>query len=204
MKKVFFQRACRIILGLPKHILHLVWSPFVKYRAIKTVLKVALYDFYDGVPAPLNSQLMEKVNHYNLTKKINFVIPLQCVDCIVVKRCRFTAVWVFLKHSWVMEKLLNHYVDANHSLFHRSYRNGGRSSCSLTCGNSNANSAIILVQRPCIWETHPEAFRREGLHLQPVWLFYFNTMSTVKSHVNMFREEAFQSLPARGKEMSVS
>ena len=58
--------------GPPKHVLHLGWSPFVKYRAIKTVLKVALYDFYDGVPAPLNSQLMEKVNHYNLTKKINF------------------------------------------------------------------------------------------------------------------------------------
>ena len=139
-----------------------------------------------------------------VSKILHFVIPLQCVDCIVVKRYRFTAVWVFLKHSWVMEKLLNHYVDANHSLFHRSYRNGGRSSCSLTCGNSNANSAIILVQRPCIWETHPEAFRREGLHLQPVWLFYFNTMSNVKSHVNTFREEAFQSLPARGKEMSVS
>ena len=40
--------------------------------AIKTALKVALYDFYDGVPAPLNSQLMEKVNHYNWTKQINF------------------------------------------------------------------------------------------------------------------------------------
>ena len=33
---------------------------------------MALYDFLDGPPAPLNSQLMEKVNHYNLTKKINF------------------------------------------------------------------------------------------------------------------------------------
>ena len=30
------------------------------------------YDFLDGPPAPLNNQLMEKVNHYNLTKKINF------------------------------------------------------------------------------------------------------------------------------------
>ena len=39
---------------------------------IKTALKVALYDFFDGPPAPLNSQLMEKVNHYNLTTKINF------------------------------------------------------------------------------------------------------------------------------------
>ena len=33
---------------------------------------MALYDFLDGPPAPLNSQLMEKVNPYNLTTKINF------------------------------------------------------------------------------------------------------------------------------------
>ena len=33
---------------------------------------MALYDFLDGPPAPLNSQLMEKVNHYNCTKKIDF------------------------------------------------------------------------------------------------------------------------------------
>ena len=71
-KSIFFQRACRIILGPPKHVLHLVWSAFVKYTANRTALKVALYDFLDGPPAPLNSQLMEKVNHYNLTKKINF------------------------------------------------------------------------------------------------------------------------------------
>ena len=38
---------------------------------IKTALKVALYDFFDGHPAPLNSQLMEKVNHYNKTKQID-------------------------------------------------------------------------------------------------------------------------------------
>ena len=61
-----------IILGPLKHVLHLVWSAFVKYTANRTALKVALYDFLDGPPAPLNSQLMEKVNHYNLTKKINF------------------------------------------------------------------------------------------------------------------------------------
>ena len=38
-EKVFFQRACRIILEPPKHVLHLVWSPFVIYTAIKTALK---------------------------------------------------------------------------------------------------------------------------------------------------------------------
>ena len=64
--KVFFQRACRIILGPLKHVLHLVWSAFVKYTANRTALKVELYDFLDGPPAPLNSQSMEKVNHYNL------------------------------------------------------------------------------------------------------------------------------------------
>ena len=33
---------------------------------------MALYDFFDGPPAPLNSQLMDKVNHYNWTKQIDF------------------------------------------------------------------------------------------------------------------------------------
>ena len=40
-KKVFFQRACRIILVPPKHVLHLVWSPYVIYTAIRTALKEA-------------------------------------------------------------------------------------------------------------------------------------------------------------------
>ena len=42
--------------GPPKHVLHLVWSVLGIYTAIKTALKVALYDFLDGPPAPLNSQ----------------------------------------------------------------------------------------------------------------------------------------------------
>ena len=54
--KVFFQLACRIILGPPKHVLHLVWSVLGISTAIKTALKVALYDFLDGPPTPLNSQ----------------------------------------------------------------------------------------------------------------------------------------------------
>ena len=56
----------------PKHVLHLVWSVLGISTAIKTALKEALYDFCDGAPAPLNSQLMEKVNHYNWTKQIKF------------------------------------------------------------------------------------------------------------------------------------
>ena len=58
--------------GPPKHGLHLVWSVLGISTAIKTALKVALYDFLDGPPAPLNSQLMEKVNHHNWTKQIIF------------------------------------------------------------------------------------------------------------------------------------
>ena len=42
--------------------------------AIKTALKVAIYDILDGPPAPSNSQLMEKVNHHNWTKQIDFSI----------------------------------------------------------------------------------------------------------------------------------
>ena len=68
-KKYFLQKPYRIILGPPKHVLHLVWSVLGISTAIKTALKVALYDFFDGHPAPLNSQLMEKVNHYNRTKQ---------------------------------------------------------------------------------------------------------------------------------------
>ena len=54
--------------GPQKHVLHLVWSVFGISTAIKTALKVALYDFFDGPLAPLNGQFMEKVNHYNRTK----------------------------------------------------------------------------------------------------------------------------------------
>ena len=56
----------------PKHVLHLVWRVLGISTAIQTALKVALCDFLDGPPAPLNSQLMEKVNHYNCTKQIDF------------------------------------------------------------------------------------------------------------------------------------
>ena len=36
--------------------------------AIKTALKVALYDFFDGPLAPLNGQFMVEVDHYNRSK----------------------------------------------------------------------------------------------------------------------------------------
>ena len=60
--------------GPPKHVLHLVWSVLGISTAIKTALKVALYDFFDGPLAPLNGQFMEKVNHYNRTKHKEFLM----------------------------------------------------------------------------------------------------------------------------------
>ena len=62
--------------GPPKHVLHLVWSVLGISTAIKTALKVALYDFFDGPLAPLNGQFMEKVNHYNKTKHKDFLIEV--------------------------------------------------------------------------------------------------------------------------------
>ena len=58
LKKVFFQKPYRIILGPPKHVLHLVWSVLGIYTAIKTALKVA----------PTGSSkwsINGKVKHYN-------------------------------------------------------------------------------------------------------------------------------------------
>ena len=54
----FFQKPYRIILGPPKHVLHLVWSVLGISTAIKTALKVA----------PTGSSkwsINGKVKHYN-------------------------------------------------------------------------------------------------------------------------------------------
>ena len=101
--------------------------------------------------------------------------------------CR-TEVWIhccldILKHSWVDDKLLNQNVDVNHSLFHRSYRHGGQSSCSLTCGFSNANSAIILVQRLCIWRDTSWSIQERRSSLGTRVSISFITMSTETAHV---------------------
>ena len=58
LKKCFFQKPYRIILGPPKQVLHLVWSVLCISTAIKTALKVA----------PTGSSkwsINGKVNHYN-------------------------------------------------------------------------------------------------------------------------------------------
>ena len=63
-------------LGPPKHVLHLVWSVLGISTAIKTALKVALYDFFDGPLAPSNGQFIEKVNHYKRKKQTIFSMGL--------------------------------------------------------------------------------------------------------------------------------
>ena len=40
-KRSFFQGVSRIILGPPKHVLHLVWSAYFISTAVRTALKVA-------------------------------------------------------------------------------------------------------------------------------------------------------------------
>ena len=50
-----------IIPGPPKHVVHLIWIVLSISTAIKTALKVALYDCFDGPLAPLNGQFMEKI-----------------------------------------------------------------------------------------------------------------------------------------------
>ena len=57
-----FQLACRIILGPPKHVLHLVWSCLDTYLALKTTLKVSLYSYLN----PANSGQIMTINTGNL------------------------------------------------------------------------------------------------------------------------------------------
>ena len=79
--------------GPTKHVLHLVWSVLGICTDIKTALKVALYDFFDGPLAPLNGQFMEKVNHYNRTNNKDFLIEpsvkfvLAIMDSVSPKKC---------------------------------------------------------------------------------------------------------------------
>ena len=62
------QRAERPLRGLSA-----LWASRRASRAgWKTALKVALYDFFDDPIAPLNGQLMVKVNHYNWAKQKKF------------------------------------------------------------------------------------------------------------------------------------
>ena len=62
LEKYFFQWACRIILGPPKHVLHLVWSCLDTYLALKTTLKVSLYSYLN----PANSGQIMTINTGNL------------------------------------------------------------------------------------------------------------------------------------------
>ena len=66
-EKVFFQRACRIILVPPKHVLHLVWSPYVIYTAIRTALKVACKARILGKRRSISKN--KKIKFWNGTKR---------------------------------------------------------------------------------------------------------------------------------------
>ena len=77
--KVFFQRACRIILGPPKHVLHLVWSPFVIYTAIRTALKEAW-----------EARILGKRRSESKNKKIKFWNGTKCKIC-------FTHLWSYFR-----------------------------------------------------------------------------------------------------------
>ena len=69
-EKVFFQRACRIILVPPKHDLHLVWSPFFIYTAIRTALKVAC-----------KARILGKRRSISKNKKVKFWNGTKCKIC---------------------------------------------------------------------------------------------------------------------------
>ena len=56
-KEYFCQRACRIILGPPKQVLHLAWRAFVISTAIRTALEVVL-----------KAQILEKEGQNQITK----------------------------------------------------------------------------------------------------------------------------------------
>ena len=58
--KIFFQWACRIILGPPKHVLHLVWSVPDISTAIRTALKVARTAQIRGDRSPLSNNNTSK------------------------------------------------------------------------------------------------------------------------------------------------
>ena len=67
LKKYFLQRACRIILVPPKHVLHLVWSPYVIYTAIRTALKVACKARILGKRRSISKN--KKIKFWNGTKR---------------------------------------------------------------------------------------------------------------------------------------
>ena len=72
---------------------------------------MALYDFLDGPPAPLNSQLMEKVNHYNCTIKIDFSMGpsvkffLAIIDSISTQYVASHVTQYMLIHTWTLSNI---------------------------------------------------------------------------------------------------
>ena len=62
-KSFFFQRACRIIVGPPKHDLHLVWSAYFISTAVRTALKVARTPQILGGKKAIIEAIIKAKNH---------------------------------------------------------------------------------------------------------------------------------------------
>merc|ERR1712055_339418 len=59
-EKSIFQRVSRIVLGPPKHVLHLVWSAYFISTAVRTALKVARRPQILGERRPVTKKQKKK------------------------------------------------------------------------------------------------------------------------------------------------
>merc|ERR1712198_551504 len=75
-EKSIFQRVSRIILGPPKHVLHLVWSAFFISTAVRTALKVARTPQILGERRPVskNNKLIKRID-FKMGPSVKFVSP---------------------------------------------------------------------------------------------------------------------------------
>ena len=72
-KPVLFQRAFRVILGPPKHVLHLVWSAYIISTAIRTALKVARRSRILGKRRPVLKRPFSTKKNGGCSEKLNFL-----------------------------------------------------------------------------------------------------------------------------------
>ena len=74
--KSIFQRVFRIILGPPKHVLHLVWSAYFISTAVRTALKVARTPQILGERRPVskNNKIIKRID-FEMGPSVKFVSP---------------------------------------------------------------------------------------------------------------------------------
>ena len=88
--KVFFQLACRIILGPPKHVLHLVSSCLNIYLALKTTLKVSLLALLCWLFWPTmtkHRKNCECCHHHSIFKGHNVIVHIVVLNCQKCNQC---------------------------------------------------------------------------------------------------------------------